>query len=250
MAVFFVVADVHGFYYQMQLALSQAGFDIKNKNHIFVSLGDLCDRGPHAEMCLDFVNSLPSERKILIRGNHEDLLEEAINRRAFLYHDYRNGTVDTVLQLTGHTPDSPPAEILTDMRINTKWNTYIASCIDYFENEKYVFVHGWIPCRQESSSTYVAYEKTDWRHGNWEAARWFCCFNAWQSGVRVPGKTIVAGHWHTSYGHSLLHHKGPEFGEGACFDIFKGSGIIGMDACTAYSNKVNCLKLTGQRTQI
>lgn len=54
-------------------------------------------------------------------------------------------------------------------------------------------------------------------------------------------KTIVCGHWHTSYGHSKYEHKGSEFGEDADFSPYYGPGIIAIDACTAFSGKVNCL---------
>lgn len=52
---------------------------------------------------------------------------------------------------------------------------------------------------------------------------------------------IVCGHWHTSYGHSKYERKGTEFGEDADFSPYYGPGIIAIDACTAFSGKVNCL---------
>ena len=54
-------------------------------------------------------------------------------------------------------------------------------------------------------------------------------------------KTIVCGHWHTSYGHSKYEHKGTEFGEDADFSPYYAPGIIAIDACTAFSGMVNCL---------
>ena len=60
----------------------------------------------------------------------------------------------------------------------------------------------------------------------------------------LKGKTVVCGHWHSSWGHSRLHNKGPEFNtneETACFDPFIDRGIIALDGCTAYSNQVNCI---------
>ena len=100
---YFIVADVHSFYNEMMSALEQSGFDMDNQDHIFVSLGDLLDRGPDAVKCLEFVNSLPKERKILIKGNHEELLENAIARGYFLTHDIHNGTDRTIYQLVGKT---------------------------------------------------------------------------------------------------------------------------------------------------
>ena len=42
-------------------------------------------------------------------------------------------------------------------------------------------------------------------------------------------KTIVCGHWNTSYGHSKYEHKGTEFGEDADFSPYYGPGIIAID---------------------
>ena len=81
MKTFFIVADVHSFYDEMIAALNEQGFDKNDPDHIFVCLGDLLDRGEKPLECLAFVNSLPAKRKLLIRGNHEDLLEDCIYRR-------------------------------------------------------------------------------------------------------------------------------------------------------------------------
>ena len=71
MRTLFVVSDVHSFYGEMKQALDKEGFDKDNKDHIFVSCGDLLDRGPDSVKCLEFVNGLDDDRKILILGNHE-----------------------------------------------------------------------------------------------------------------------------------------------------------------------------------
>ena len=81
-------------------ALNNKNFDINNKDHIIVVLGDLLDRGPKSIECLQFVNNLPLDRKILIRGNHEDLLETCMKNGYFRWHDYSNGTVNTVEQIS------------------------------------------------------------------------------------------------------------------------------------------------------
>ena len=60
--------------------------------------------------------------------------------------------------------------------------------------------------------------------------------------LNQTGKTIVFGHFHTSYAYS--QHQGiSEFGEDAKFDIYYGKDYIGVDACTAYTGKVNILVL-------
>lgn len=265
MATYFVIADIHSYYTQMIDALSAKGFDKDNKNHILISLGDLFDRGPDSEKCLKFINSIPEERKILIRGNHEDLLEEALNRGTFLNHDYNNGTDQTVTQLTGILNVEESIKVC---RENKELKKYLKSCIDYFETEKYIFVHGWIPSIRSDKNKYHTLSvdrKFDekWREQDWEQARWDCGFDAWAQNIIIPDKTIVCGHWHTSYGHSRYHNEGTEWDTewlriwnlmheddmlpgSANFDIFKDKGIIAIDACTAYSRKVNCLKLGKQ----
>ena len=116
----------------------------------------------------------------------------------------------------------------------------IPAMLDYFETEHYVFTHGWIPSipNRDKSYSYIS----SWREADreqWNQARWFNGMDAAQTADE--NKTIVCGHWHTSYGHSKYEHKGTEFGEDADFSPYYGPGIIAIDACTAFSGKVNCL---------
>lgn len=68
----FVVSDIHGHYTLMKKALDDAGFDENNDNHVFVSCGDLFDRGVENRKVYDFVRRL--KRKVLICGNHDERL--------------------------------------------------------------------------------------------------------------------------------------------------------------------------------
>ena len=101
---YFCVSDVHGFFNFLKQSLNEAGFDASNPEHCLINLGDIFDRGSEPIQCLRFVNSLPN--KILIRGNHETLVEEALKRGEFLYHDWHNGTVATVSDLAYFGIDS------------------------------------------------------------------------------------------------------------------------------------------------
>ena len=56
----------------MKKALDDAGFDEKNDNHVFVSCGDLFDRGVENRKVYDFIRCL--KRKVLICGNHDERL--------------------------------------------------------------------------------------------------------------------------------------------------------------------------------
>ena len=65
----------------------------------------------------------------------------------------------------------------------------------------------------------------------------------WKMGVKEKDKTIVCGHIHSSYGHFNLHGEGEEFGEDMNSGIFYDEGIISLDACTAYTGRVNVLTI-------
>ena len=109
------------------------------------------------------------------------------------------------------------------------------------DSQRYIFVHGWIPCVYESGEfSYI----TDWRKARkdeWESARWYNGMEATQ--VCMEEKTILCGHWHTSYGHAKFEQKGSELGPDADFSPYYGSRIIALDACTALSGKVNVVVL-------
>lgn len=246
---YFIVADVHGFYRELMKALDQAGFDSENKDHTFVSLGDLLDRGRYPLQCLQFVNGL--ERKILIRGNHEDLLEELLRRKEFLSHDFQNGTVNTVLDLFTLTNSYRRSrKVFDDVANNADLKKYLSSVVDYAEVGDNVFVHGWIPC--DTGTEYYRpsfYKKIeDWKGGNWNRARWYNGMEAWSNGIKLDGKTIFCGHWHTSWGNSKLHGSGVEWDDpvylrNADFSPFIDDGIVALDSCCVYSHKINCYVL-------
>ena len=55
------------------------------------------------------------------------------------------------------------------------------------------------------------------------------------------GKTVVCGHYHTSYGHARIDHSCSEWDVDADFSPFRAEGVWAIDGCVAYSQKVNCI---------
>lgn len=97
---YFITSDIHSFYTPLMDSLKSSGFDINNPEHILVVNGDLFDRGGETVQLLEFIKSLPKERRILIRGNHEYLLKELIETKWLPEsYDYSNGTVRTCYDL-------------------------------------------------------------------------------------------------------------------------------------------------------
>lgn len=251
---YYVTADVHGYFEELKAALTEQGFFEDPQPHKLIVCGDLFDRGPDALLLQAFILELMDrDQVILIRGNHEDLtlnLLQNWHRRSYLQsHHHTNGTIDTLCQLTG----TGIRELYTDAEYvgrNFLKSPYIQKLIpamvDYYETDHYIFTHGWIPCTpiRISSDTTEYIPIADWRNADkilWDKARWINGMEAAHSGIVEPGKTIVCGHWHCSFGHSRYGHDGGEFDNSPNFTPYYGDGIIALDACTPVSKKVNCI---------
>ena len=231
MAKLFVISDVHGFFTKMKKALDDAGFDQQNPQHWLISCGDAMDRGPQPREVIEFFNNLPN--KVLICGNHEILTEDAIRRKCFLAHDFHNGTANTAYDFCKkeNADLMSQAQILGELRDDPEYQKYKSLLVNYFETENYIFCHSWVPGGK------------DWRYATqskWNKAMWGNPFDIAVVVGNKTGKTIVHGHYHNSYGWAdkeLLS----EWGDDAKFDIIEHNNCIGLDACTAYTHKVNIL---------
>lgn len=247
---YFVVSDVHSFFYEMMNAITAQGFEADNQEHRLIVCGDLFDRGTQSVELFEFVKSL-GDRFIYVRGNHEDLLfacyKELLRGRGCGDHHVSNGTVATISQFTGLN--------YYDLMFGTKERNdafkeklepvldFIEKkSVDYYEVGDYIFVHGYIPCYQHLDDFRNA-DKSDW-----ESARWLNGMDMWRNPKnRVDGKTIVVGHWHCSWGWSHIDQKYKEFPQPShkhfrySFQPWSKEGIIAIDACTAYTGKVNCI---------
>ncbi len=251
---YYVVADPHGFFTELKTALEEKGFFSDTEPHKLIICGDLFDRGSEALAMQDFVLDLmEKDQVILIRGNHEDLALRLLNKwhlESYLSSRHNtNGTVGTVLQLTGADRLENNAEEIGKRFLNSPYiQKIIPAMTDYFETAHYIFVHGWIPCfilpRFMRVNEYIFNE--NWREASPEQfamARWTNGIEAAHYGMTEPGKTIVCGHWHTSFGRANYEGTCSEFGEDADFSPYYSDGIIALDACTAHSKIINCIVL-------
>ena len=232
---YFVSSDIHGFYDEWIKALSDKGFDIKNPNHKIIVCGDLFDRGRQSKEIINFILS-NKNKFILIKGNHEDLMDKMIMRNENISVDIINGTVQTIIDLY---PGWLKYEFdLYKIARRTGLQDILDMCIDYFETEHYIFVHGWIPYIENG----FRYDK-NWRNASkekWDKSRWTNTVLMYEHRVYEPNKTIVCGHHHCS---ALWHKFDPnqyeEFGEKENFEPFITKDIIALDASTSLSKKVN-----------
>lgn len=99
---YFCVSDIHSFYTPLKESLDKVGFEIGNKDHTLLVLGDVFDRGDETLQVYEYLKSIPN--KILIRGNHEQLFIDLLDKPIPESHDYSNGTVKTFCHIAGVDP--------------------------------------------------------------------------------------------------------------------------------------------------
>ena len=249
----FVLSDVHGFYDEMKKALDDAGFDENNPEHWLIGCGDFMDRGSQPVQVMRYLCNLP--QKILIRGNHEKLIEDCCYRGEAWTHDVSNGTARTIWDIaSGHITDFPE---MCDYTLK-RTKAFRDSMVNYLETKNYIFVHSWIPVINKDGlpAHYTrgrSFEvNSDWRNASqkeWDDATWGNPFDMAARGLNQTGKTIVFGHWHCSAGWAEKEGRS-EFGSDAKFDPYHGDSFIAIDACTAHTYKVNVLVLEDEFLEV
>lgn len=257
MPKFFVSSDIHSAYTPWMNALKEAGFDENNDSHKIVVCGDLFDRIDESLQVYNFVDDMLEKNKLIyVLGNHESLLTECIERGYPARHDWSNGTAKSIIDLAPYAENFYDACAVVYDKVTPLFN----KAVNYFETENYIFVHGWIPviCKDNLPLHYTRNRKfefnSDWRNAHfseWEQARWLNGMAMARKGFVEPGKTIVCGHWHCSYGHHIDALKDAiandteieveEFGETAIWEPYYSDGIIAIDRCTAHTGEVNVL---------
>lgn len=220
---YYVVSDVHGYYTYFRQALTEAGFFDDVEPHKLILCGDLLDRGQEANQLIDFmIELLEKDMLIYILGNHEELFVQCLQEIARggvheiasgVSHHYFNKTWDTLLQISKMSETEAynrSSELVRCVMSSPFYRQLLPICVDYFETSRYIFTHGWIPCFQDMDGYNVKYSfDPDWREADitsWHKARW--CNGrdlACKYHIIEPSKTIVCGHWHTSYGHAHMY---------------------------------------------
>ena len=226
---YFIVSDIHSFCSELKSALWKAGFNKRNKDHTLIVCGDVFDRGSETVELYKFLTSIPKKRCILIKGNHELLYEELLEKSFPESHDFSNHTVDTFCQIAGYDP-----EILTPKywrkfddvpheRIRQAWQEILIEVKQspitawlkssrwkyWHEVGNYIFVHSFIPLKNlDHMPAYYTYNRKfgyfkDWRETatnfELEDATWGCPYQQYIDGYfkeeAANGKILVCGHW-------------------------------------------------------
>lgn len=235
MPKFFVFSDCHGNKDGLEEAINKAGFDKNNSNHWLVGLGDYFDRFRQPQEVMDYLNGI--EQKVLVLGNHEELLLNCINRGYPLSYDWHNGTAQTIIDLSPNAKTFEAACVVAYEKVKD----FIGGMVNYIELKNHIGVHSFVPLIQDSKFE----KRLDWRDATdeeWRNTRWGNPYELAQQGL-LPDKKLIFGHFHTSFPRAKYEGE-EEFGSEANFDIYYGDGYIAIDGCVAaYNGQINILKI-------
>jgi len=183
---YFCVSDIHSFGNILIDTLDKVGFDKNNKEHCIIFLGDIFDRGDETIEVYKFIQSIPKNQRILIRGNHELLYLELLKKQFPEKHDFSNGTIKTFCHIADIDPNkldryywcieaaaSNLSQVEQTAYIKNKlcetW-TQVKSAVskskitkflkskewkNYFELDKYILVHSFIPVKLKSEFNFM-----------------------------------------------------------------------------------------------
>lgn len=237
----FAVSDIHGHYQELVKALHEAGFDEQDPDHVFLSCGDLFDRGNENRKVYDYIRSL--ERKILVRGNHDERLVRIMRERRVKPADHHNRTLITLREFFGEDCVDEYDNVHLDGCEATiaELTDFVASMCDFFETEHFVFVHGWIPTVLRGDLPCVT---PDWRNADdeaWYEARWSPWPKMYAAKATLAGKTIVCGHRCTRYAAAFDPTRAEDDDS-----MFRAEGIAVLDAGTIESKRIHVLVVDGE----
>lgn len=230
----FVVSDIHGHCTLLKEALLNAGFDKNNDAHWLICCGDYFDRGVENAEVMSFFERLP--RKVMLRGNHEDMLLKLLQTGKLLPHHYINGTISTLKSFFGKyfiDPADDTIDFSGKTRTVDRLCEFIEETVDYYETEHYVFVHGWLPENGETEGS-----RQSAGSAAWEKARWTKWTEKYTGQRPLADKTLICGHMPTFFANAFDPSRKENNAE-----IFYGNGMIAIDAGTYDSGQINVLIL-------
>lgn len=208
-----VISDIHGELHLLEELLQEAKYNDAEDGLIL--LGDYVDRGPDSKGVLERIIQLKGRGAIVLRGNHDQMMLDAVNDKPGARKNWaRNGGLATLQSYDPSINDMtfPAAAIFWEHVDFIKETAY------YHEEEDSIFVHAGV-------HPGIPVQQTDPFILMWIREE----FHKAYSGE----KTVVFGHT-------------PAFilrGTNDYSVYFGDNRIIGIDGGAAYGGQLNCLEL-------
>lgn len=213
------IGDIHGQPDKLEKLLKKVNYD--SSNDLLILLGDYVDRGFNNIESLNLVKKLGEQGAIILKGNHEQLLQYAI------------------IDLLNGKPFGSNVEIFIDCGGVNTYNEiknlnraqlvriykYIANLLLYYEIDKYIFVHAGVdslsPINKNSEET-LLWIKDD-----------FLANEAYED------KIIIFGHSVTWYEPLMINNKQKI----KIWHDKQYNDKIGIDCGAVFGGKLACLEL-------
>ena len=181
----FVVGDIHGHLRALDSLLDTVPF---SPDDLVIFLGDYVDKGPDTKDVLDRLVSLSSRpNTVFLRGNHDQMLLDA-HLDPTKYAIWESLAGDAPLASYGPGESSE----LIDQIPESHWHFLTRTCVDFHENERFIFVHGGIrPHRspEEEDIDHLHWLTLSMAQPHWSHRTVICGHSA-----QVTGKIADLGH--------------------------------------------------------
>jgi serine/threonine protein phosphatase 1 len=148
-----VIGDIHGNAVALDALLGAIGPLADDQ---FIFLGDYVDKGPDPKGVIErLIAFSANHRAVFLRGNHDQLMLDARNDPA---------KIATWESLAGKSPLASYSQDELQKGLETvppgHWHFLESTCRDYFEDSRFIFVHGGIRPEMEPSLEMV--ERLHW----------------------------------------------------------------------------------------
>lgn len=236
---YFACSDIHGNYKALMSGIEKAGYDKSNKEHQLIVCGDMFGRA--ANCSTDIINVyryLTSDehinKPIIIQGNHELILIDALERGYLSYLDCRNGEDRTLAALADEDlyyarQDKNISKAVLDNY--PEFLEWLKSLPKYYETSNHIITHGWIP-RSAHPETYKDATEREWYNAMWcdTDDELYCMSKMFPNGYH---KTLVVGHWGT-----YRLRKQSYLTDSHDIYVNEQLKVIGLDNTTVFSQKI------------
>lgn len=238
---YFIFSDIHGCYDAFITGLTNAGFDIKNKQHILVGAGDYFDRGTQNTQIYNFLTSKKLKGRVyLIRGNHDDmLLSFLLGEGNGFFNCHYNGMLNTLESFSNITVGFVTLQLTPEHYVQLinknfpKLTEWLKETLKQgYQIDKYKITHAGLRNIVTGSEN-----EPEWIIDNWAPTPNFI------ADYPEDGFIHVFGHWHA-------RQLREQFGYESCDEAFIYKHFVGLDACTNLSKFVNIFVIESDQLPI
>ena len=125
-----VIGDIHGCLDSLKSLIESV--ELKESD-LLITLGDYIDRGENSKGVIDYLIELKKSYNVItLKGNHEELLEQACKTRMDRLVWNNVGGLSTLVSYGITNPNHIPKE---------HWD-FLDECEMYYETDTHIFVHG------------------------------------------------------------------------------------------------------------